>query len=294
MKQVFSTFRFHSILTKLFRNHLARWILGKNRVAYSSTSKLKVITNDFIGDEILSYGKYEASEIELFSIIFDFKTKEVDALDVGANIGNHSLSLAELFRQVLAFEPHPDSQQVLKINSSDHPNIRIFPFGLSDTDAVSTLYYSDKNLGKASLTRSQEKAIEIALKRGDSVIESSVGFVKIDVEGHELKVLQGLEQTIRSHQPIVAFELQVSNEEHQNVLQVLNDLGYTEFYVPYKKSLFGQGPPRRFYQRVLDDLLFSSTQKLIRLNPQSKQFQHLVFTQAPTSKYRIKKEVIIS
>ncbi len=276
----------------MFDRHVVRWILGRNRSNNAKAPKLKVISNDFIGDEIMAYGMYEAKEIKLISTIFDFDTKNYNALDIGANIGNHTVFLSELFNKVLAFEPLTLARQLLIINTSGVENVTVFPFGLSDMSGKKLLSFSERNYGKASLNENQEYSEEIEIKKGDDIVDIPISFIKIDIEGHELMALSGLKETIKETLPIIAFEYNPEVENQAGLLEFLEHLGYMDFYIPSRISFFSKHNKNRFYQVILDDMIFNSASRLEPLNKKSKKFQNLVFTEAPSSKFRIKTGVI--
>lgn len=125
-------------------------------------------------------------------------------LDVGANIGWHSLLAAEVVGKsgrVLAFEPVSVSYGRLcrNIELNNFTHVRAFQFGLSNRDEVISIYRCEEdNSGANSLYGSEQQApIErVGVKVGDAVLSdvqvSRIDLCKIDVEGAELDVLEGL------------------------------------------------------------------------------------------------------
>jgi hypothetical protein len=67
----------------------------------------------------------------------------------------------------------------------------------------------------------------------------SISFIKIDVEGHELKALQGASDTLKIHHPILALELHVKKERTQSedILEFLEQQGYGYAHV-FKSNFF--------------------------------------------------------
>lgn len=138
-------------------------------------------------------------------------------LDVGANIGQHSLFLSQYVKTIHAFEPfEPVREQFLKhIEVNNIKNISIHPVGLSNENSLSSFYAPpDSNLGVGSFLKDfSEKNVyagELRLVIGDEELErlkvKRVDIVKIDVEGFERYVLEGLEKTLKSMRPVVIFE----------------------------------------------------------------------------------------
>ena len=86
---------------------------------------LAIFAFDHVGLAINSHGRYEN---DILNATFQFlKSKELigdgAALDVGANIGNHSVFFAKYFNKVVSFEPHPKVFKLLTINTEDLANI---------------------------------------------------------------------------------------------------------------------------------------------------------------------------
>jgi len=134
--------------------------------------------------------------------------KELIIFDVGANVGNYSKMLMSLLKnkklnyKFYLFEPTKSCCEVLNKTFNDK-NIQINCFGLSDEEKITEIYFDEEKSGLASLYKRKldhydinfEKSELVMLKRADKFIESiglsHINLVKIDVEGHEIKVLKG-------------------------------------------------------------------------------------------------------
>jgi FkbM family methyltransferase len=136
-------------------------------------------------------------------------------VDVGANIGLYSLLLARLVDRngsVLAFEPEPNLFAILRENcvSNDATNIVPFQCALGRVNGVALFHRSvfnsgDNRLGHASLGHN---VVEVKVERFDDFQpDSKPDFVKIDVQGHELAALSGMERALSSNLNVrVLFE----------------------------------------------------------------------------------------
>jgi FkbM family methyltransferase len=175
------------------------------------------IIGDHISDQIRVEGIYEREILEfLRDRVFDpVICKQQIAIDVGANIGNHTLFVSDIFRKVIAFEPNPLARSILQSNLelNDVQNVEVKEVGLSDEPRRAILTFDPVNLGAATSLATvyrtkRSRSSEVDLVAGDNVIDRSqpVGFIKADVEGAEEAALTGLEQTLRTHQPIVMIE----------------------------------------------------------------------------------------
>jgi len=132
------------------------------------------------------------------------------ALDVGANVGNHSLAFSRIFDRVHSVEPFPLVARRLEEKAAKAGNIVVHQLALSDTTGEARFAPpSTDNLGTGRISDAGE--ISVQLMRGDEFVAAEVqgalNFVKIDVEGHEVPVIRGLHGTIARDRPVVMFEV---------------------------------------------------------------------------------------
>jgi FkbM family methyltransferase len=139
-------------------------------------------------------------------------------LDIGANVGNHSLYAAlELGApKVVAFEPTPSAFQICLYNvllNGLSQRVAVHPLGLSDArERASAQPAPARNSGATSLRIAASGELE--LRRGDDEVgDEPIGFIKIDVEGAEMRVLAGLERTIRTNRPVMHVEVDPQNRD---------------------------------------------------------------------------------
>lgn len=210
--------------------------LANNNLKY----KVCVLSSDLIGRSFAVTGAYEAAGVSAVDWLCKQGTirKPEDSIfiDIGANIGTYSLALAPSFKEVLAFEPHPIVSKVLELNKEikNFNNIHICKYGLSDMDTETSLYEPMKNAGGSSLEhRSSGASYTVKVKHVSVAINSlkkgnKIAFIKIDVEGHELKVMQGLKEVLLQYKPVVAFEAN-DLERNESLLEYMQSLGYTKF-----------------------------------------------------------------
>ena len=134
------------------------------------------------------------------------------SVDVGANIGIYTAELAKLTPMVHAFEPSPRLARLLR--KSALPNVCVHQQAVSDKPGTATLrtpIHKDKFFA-SSLATIEDKVFDafteetVSLAVLDNVISEPVGFIKIDVEGHELKVLNGALRIIETCRPIFLVE----------------------------------------------------------------------------------------
>lgn len=205
---------------------------------------------DFIGNYINCYGRYEDSQLKKLREIVIQQGCGSTALDIGANIGNHSIFFAELFEKVIAFEPNPKTYAVLKINTGHLKNVVCLMIGASSRKATLNFSVNELNMGGSTIVSedtitdqnnfSQIKIEVWPIDQIDEIRDEKVGLVKIDVEGHEIDVIRGMSDTLRRNKPIIAFEQEAKEiiDGSSVALKELKNVGYNYFYaIECRKSI---------------------------------------------------------
>lgn len=125
------------------------------------------------------------------------------ALDIGAHIGLWSRELSAVFEEVIAFEPVEEFRQCF-IKNVTADNVSLFPFALGSSAGHVQLDNPPGNSGMSHITKLCTDGVE--MRTVDSFEFEMVDFVKIDVEGFELYVLEGARQTLTRCRPVVTIE----------------------------------------------------------------------------------------
>ena len=153
-------------------------------------------------------------------------------LYIGANVGNHTIFYAKCIphSHVIPFECHPEALRLLRRNISLNEclNVDTNFLGLACSDQVGTAKMvrgGPNNLGHSRLVEGRTETtvptkkpltpISVETLKCDdclAAIKTIPTFIKIDVEGHEMKVLAGLERTITEHRPILFVEVSLDRE----------------------------------------------------------------------------------
>ncbi len=157
-------------------------------------------------------------EVEELAIIAEFFPAAGVFVDIGTNVGNHSIFVCKYLapRQVIAFEPNPPAIEILRINLALNGltglvDVSHLGIGLSNAPARANAIMRDGNLGATRLLATQEPD-GLPLMRGDDVLGNThVDFIKLDVEGMEINVLRGLERTIKLCRPRIFIEVDDRN-----------------------------------------------------------------------------------
>jgi FkbM family methyltransferase len=140
--------------------------------------------------------------------------------DIGANLGFFSVLAARLVGdqgRVYAFEPVPDNARLIEHNArrNNFEQITVYEKAVSNVTGAGELRQAHHVGGSALSTVAPppdlKGLIPVALVTIDELVAGGAcappSLVKIDVEGAELAVLQGMEQTIRQHRPLILCEI---------------------------------------------------------------------------------------
>ncbi|ULQ46702.1 FkbM family methyltransferase [Flagellatimonas centrodinii] len=223
---------------------------------------------DDIGDNIIAHGVYEDLLLEgLFGVVLAPKAAEFKAglaMDIGANIGNHSLWFSSRFARVLAFEPNPICTRLIEASAmlNGAENIQALGYGLSESNAELVFRLNlAGNLGQSGVTGSlvlrKSRSFPVQVRVADEAVTDEmldglpVRLVKIDVEGHELSVLKGMTGLLAKHRPIVLFESHGARGDSGSdaIADHLNSIGYANYYVIERvRSPYGSKLLRAIYR----------------------------------------------
>ncbi|MFK8041539.1 FkbM family methyltransferase [Congregibacter sp.] len=213
--------------------------------------------------EILNFGAYEPQETQLMLQLL--RDSQV-IFDVGANIGWYSLLFARRFpgATIHAFEPLPYFSKFLSANVAANAldeNVSIHSIGFSN-EAKSADIFLDKGNGTNASMRNvadAEAAITVpveVVRLDDWCAEHSLwpDFIKCDVEGAELLVVQGAEKTLAERRPVVFLEIlrkwSKAYDYHPNYLiDLLTGMGY---------ECFGIGPKGAHRMQEVTDATFET------------------------------------
>lgn len=149
-------------------------------------------------------------------------------LDIGANVGNHTLYLAGVGRaRVLAFEPNRHLADAIcrSVALNDFQDrVQVNALGVGECSGVASFDKEvPENLGAQALTVGQGTIEVVALD--EQQIDRPVRMMKVDVEGMELSVLKGAEAIIRRDSPILYIEC-ADEDGFQNIVEFLKKFDY--------------------------------------------------------------------
>ncbi len=205
-------------------------VAGSESVVDTQGPKGKVVTFEHSGVEVsflvvneldhiqrfhLYEGIYELAELRIISKHFP---QDGVFLDIGSNVGNHAIYAAKFLqaRSVIAIEANPAAFAILQANvelNDLHHVIEtdFLGFGLSDAEGRARAFVKDQNnLGGGKLIADEQGTIPVVT--GDALLgDRRVDFLKLDVEGMELRVLEGLKGVVTAQRPPIFVEVDDAN-----------------------------------------------------------------------------------
>jgi len=201
-------------------------------------------------------GFHEYSFLKIINNLYHRDSKII-FLDIGANVGNNTLSVANFYKNIscYSFEPNPKyfSQLNKNIELNDLNNIKTFNYCIGLDNAKSNFYIDLNNPGGSTLNKKnitfhptlkkpnlkkiliKEESLDGFLKNID-LSKYQNFFIKIDVEGAELRVLQGANNFIKNFFPDILLEIEERNFMENSIdkkLIELSNIGYS-FYKNFK------------------------------------------------------------
>lgn len=231
---------------KYFEWLLRRFNLQKERYVKKLPDGLlmELSANDHIEKYLFWYGAYEKKEVTTMQTLLNADSVLVD---IGANIGYYSLMAAKRITagHIYSFEPVTKNLEKLERNISLNRFAIIHPIqaAVSNVSGSTTIYISgDDNSGMSGLRSAenfsgQSETVK-CLTLDEAVSEYNlpkIDLIKIDVEGSEITVLQGMTKTRAEQKPIILIEvsaatLSMYNERIETIYQVLS----ADQYIAYR------------------------------------------------------------
>jgi FkbM family methyltransferase len=186
--------------------------------------------DQYVGRSFKEYGEFSQGELDLFT---HFIGAGAIVLDIGANIGAHTIPIAQLVGSggvVVAFEPQPTLHKILCANLvlNSIPNVLTYAMALGDCEGeclIPVLDYSQSNNFGGIGMDMVEEGEAVPLSKLDAFQLERVDFIKLDVEGFESKVLAGAIDTIARCRPIMYIENDRA-EKSAELIQRCFDMGY--------------------------------------------------------------------
>ncbi len=162
------------------------------------------------------------------------------AVDVGAWYGPWTRRMAGRAAHVVTVEPMPYLAELL--SRTMPANVRVVRAAASDHTGTATIWTSPEGRGVrgiSSLVRrdGHTTSIEVPLVTVDGLDLSGVGFVKVDVDGHEVPALRGMRETLRRDRPALLVEVEDRIQPVPDIVDLLTGWDYRAWVLPERKWL---------------------------------------------------------
>lgn len=198
---------------------------------------------DYIQAEMIIHKRF--FENKELSKIHEFVSPGMTILDIGANIGNHTIYFASVLgaKKVYSFEPMVLTASIFRKNillNRLENVVTLFEYGLGKENTKAKVVFDGtavNNLGGTALSECEDGTLEIK-KLDDLNILEKIDFIKIDVEEMEASVLSGAKNTIQRDKPLIWVE--IFDKHYENVSYMLHRMGYTKIETLSKNNYLFQ------------------------------------------------------
>lgn len=231
---------------------------------------------EYIDWAVFCYGSYCSTELSLLRAVTSHLRRRrsgatIQFVDVGANVGHHTLFMAGLVDHVLAFEPfpflHPFIEEKIALNGLK--NVSLVPVALGDRDQILDYYPgggSNSGIGSFVLDadKDQGQVVRLPVKRGDSLFDDRelgrIDIMKVDVEGFEPFVFWGLADHIKRNKPIILTEMSEKSRSSFG-----SQAAFVESF--YDGAKFAEVTGRHGQDFVLRPFVYEASREVVILPP---------------------------
>jgi FkbM family methyltransferase len=182
---------------------------------------------------------YKVHEPLATKLLMETLKPGMNAVDVGGNIGYYAMLEARLVGpsgKVIAIEPMPENSEQLcnNVKNNGYENIHIHKMAIGDRDGTALMYIAGKSNWHSLHPPMEAKGeMKVPVSTLDSLLARynfpSVDLVRMDLEGYEIVVIEGMKQTLRKYGPLLLIELHpllVGTQAMEKYLRTLEALGY--------------------------------------------------------------------
>nr|WP_244952317.1 FkbM family methyltransferase [Ruegeria arenilitoris] len=197
--------------------------------------------HDVIGESISAHGEFSRTSVRKLRDFLkrsDHPITDGSVLEIGANIGTHTIYFFKDIkaRHVVAVEPDPENYEILsqniKLNGLED-YVSLIKLGASNKPGQLPFNKNSLNRGGSHFGDSSESAINVDVTTVDEIFKTNqkklqdLKLIWIDVEGHELQVLEGAQETIQTQKPTVFMEYTPHADQFRNAR--LGDILFKNF-----------------------------------------------------------------
>jgi len=221
-----------------------QWLKFRSFLSYIVRDDINYYLDGYIGRELYLTGRFERRELELCK---DFIKEDSIVIDVGANIGIHSIYFSKLASKglVLSIEPQTTIFPLLIKNTLKYNNIIPLNIAIDYELKISSFYIMEDN-AYSSLKDTKRKNIVDIRKvitiplDNFMVLFDKIDFIKIDVEGLEKNVILSMLKILEYFKPVLFIEIYKgnnSNMDPEGTIKILLEMGYQAYVVDNQGEL---------------------------------------------------------
>jgi len=176
-------------------------------------------------------------EKHISKLLYDNARPNTNVIDIGAFIGTHTLALSDISSKgngtVYSFEPQPWACDTIKssIKANNIKNVKVYNIALSNKSG--SIQFCSDNTGGSTICTEKNKSINswnsnynVKMRPLDSYNFKNISIMKIDVEGHEISVLEGALNTINRNRPKILIEVWNRPKRQKEFLAFMRKINY--------------------------------------------------------------------
>jgi len=233
------------LLLSYWRLKKLQYDLSKEHIVEVNGCSLSLIPNDAgISEELLLFNAHEPFSTK---VLMKNLREGMVCLDVGGNLGYYATLESKMVGktgQVIAIEPSPNSFKYLKHNLAllNKSNYEVFNFACGIEEGEARFLISDHSntsrvLKEGEKTTSDMNVVKVPVKKLDTFLKEKLlkklDFLRMDVEGYEMQILEGAKESIGKFKPMIQIEVHLQRLGKNNTKKLLKGLktdGYQNTY----------------------------------------------------------------
>lgn len=210
------------IYNVLFKEGIVNFIKRKRNITFLDSKtiftinyrdkKTKIVLNRKFGHVDLKIFKNGIYEKEIVDDIFNELDSSKNFVDIGANIGQHSLLMASYCKNVYSFEPIPAVFKQFKesVGLNNYENIHLFNTAVGSKKEEKSFNFVTNHAGTSSFVERENPNSEVMTVHIDTLQnllgDTKIDVLKLDVEGYESVVILGNKEKILRDKPVIFME----------------------------------------------------------------------------------------
>lgn len=255
-----------SIKFYLIDNFKKKNLVQKNNQLIINGCKMQILEkDDGISSELLSYGIHEPLSTQLMN-------KEVKSgmtiIDIGSNIGYYAIlenKLVGKYGKVFSIEPSPKNFELLNRNLELQPqkNFQTYNLAINDkNEKIEFIINKKSNWSKirepTDIIGKDDEVIKITSKTLDEFCNEEeierIDLIRMDVEGLEVKIIEGSKNILKKYQPRIMMEVHKSHIGKRKTKQMLEELQKLNYNIQY------------YYPRIFDSPIIAEKKDIKKIS----------------------------